>query len=399
MKHDPIFDRELSLNIESNVQKLEKDFELLFHETPQIYQAPGRVNLIGEHTDYNEGFVMPAAINFFTWVAVSPRRDRKLAVRAQNFDQQAEFSLDDIRASGDHQWSDYVLGVATVFEQAGHRIPGANLLITGDVPLGAGLSSSASLEVAVASAFAGMTSATIDSRQLALLCQRAENEFVGARCGIMDQFIAVHGRREHALLLDCRSLDYRHLPLPSKASLVICNTMIRHSVAAGEYNQRRAECEEGVRILSRRNANIKALRDVTPVDFEQLQKELPAIVRKRCRHVITEDARVEGAAIALTQGNLYAFGDLMYQSHASLRDDYEVSCPELDLMVQVAQKEDGVFGARMTGGGFGGCTVNLVKTEHADAFKDSVGKAYHQATGIAPEIYICSTADGAMHIK
>ena len=387
------------MNSEAIVQKLDQDFENVFHATPQIHQAPGRVNLIGEHTDYNDGFVMPAAIDFFTWVAVTPRDDRKLVIRSQNFDQQFEFSLDGVPSSGGHQWSDYVLGVARAFEQAGHRIPGANLLIAGNVPLGAGLSSSASVEVAVASALVGITSAHIDSRQLALLCQRAENEFVGARCGIMDQFIAVHGRREHSLLLDCRSLDYRHLPLPQRACLVICNTMVRHSVAAGEYNQRRAECEEGVRILSRHNSTIRALRDVTASLLDSLAGELPATIRKRCRHVISENARVDEAATALTQGDLRAFGNLMYQSHASLRDDYEVSCHELDLMVQLAEKEDGLYGARMTGGGFGGCTVNFVQREKADAFRANVGNAYHQATGISPEIYICSTADGATRIK
>ncbi len=381
------------------VQKLEQAFGLLFRESPRIYKAPGRVNLIGEHTDYNGGFVMPAAIDFFTWVATSPRNDRKLVVRSVNFEQQVEFSLDDIHPAGGHQWSDYVLGVAKVLEQSGCRIPGANLLIGGTVPLGAGLSSSASIEVAVASALAAVASVTIDSRQLALLCQQAENEFVGARCGIMDQFISVHGRREHALLLDCRSLDYRQIPLPKNASLVICNTMVRHSVAAGEYNHRRAECEEGVRIIARQNPSIKALRDVSPSDLDRIASELPTVILRRCRHVITENTRVESAASALTRGDLQWFGQLMYQSHASLRDDYEVSCPELDLMVKLAQKEDGLYGARMTGGGFGGCTVNLVQDDKADSFKANVASAYHRATGISPEIYICSTAEGVTKIK
>jgi galactokinase len=370
-------------------------FQSLFREVPRIYQAPGRVNLIGEHTDYNDGFVMPAAIGFYTWAAVSPRADRNLVMRSENLNEQVEISLDDLPPQGKHHWADYVVGVAKMLESSGRKIPGANLLIDGNVPQGAGLSSSASLEVAVASALLDLTGGEADAKELALLCQRAENEYVGARCGIMDQFIAAHGRRGKALMLDCRSLEYRLLPLPEEARLVICNTMVRHSVATGEYNQRRAECEQGVQILAHHRPGVKALRDVSLADLEEFRNELPPKVFSRCRHVISENARVLDAASALERGDLEEIRTLMQESHRSLQHDFEVTCTELDAMVHVAGQVKGVYGARMTGGGFGGCTVNLVATECVEGFRAHVSEAYEQLTKIVPEIYVCSAADGA----
>jgi len=380
------------------VPELRENFVTLFGEIPRVHQAPGRVNLIGEHTDYNDGFVMPAAIEFFTWVAAAPRQDRKLVVRSQNFPGQLEFDLDRVEAGGKHHWGDYVVGVAKMLEESGRRVPGANLLIAGNVPQGAGLSSSASLEVAVGAALADVSGVAVGLKELALLCQRAENEFVGARCGIMDQFIAAYGRHDAALLLDCRSLEFRLLPLSGAPVLVICNTMVRHSVASGEYNKRRVECEEGVRLLAKHRPEIKALRDVTLPDFNELSRELPPTVMRRCRHVISENARVEQAAQALEQGDPEQFGKLMARSHASLRDDYEVSCSELDRMVELASKVEGVYGARMTGGGFGGCTVNLVRAECVDRFKAFVGNGYEKASGAVPEIYVCRVTDGVRRV-
>jgi galactokinase len=376
-------------------KQLGEQFVSIFSAPPKIYRAPGRVNLIGEHTDYNDGFVMPAAVEFFTWAAISPRQDRKLVVRSENFQEQLEFSLDAIHASGSHHWSDYVVGVAKILEASGRRLSGANLLIHGNVPQGAGLSSSASLEVAVASALLDAAHTSVERRELAVFCQRAENEFVGARCGIMDQFISSYGKSDRALLLDCRTLEYRLLPLPHEVRLVICNTMVRHSVAEGEYNKRRAECEEGVRLLSKHSPGIRALRDVTLAEFNNLSHLLPEAVTRRCRHVISENARVELAARALDRHDLKEFGALMRQAHASMRDDFEASCAELDLMVNLAEQLDGVYGARMTGGGFGGCTVNLVREEYVDGFVDIVSAGYERAVGLKPEIYICSAADGA----
>jgi galactokinase len=347
---------------------------------------------------------MPAAIGFSTQVAISPRSDRKLVIDSENYSEQIEFDLDHLPTSRASHWSDYVIGVAIMLERSGNKLSGANLLVDGNVPQGAGLSSSASLEVAVGYALldvagsAGDRSAVdrsaVDKTELALLCQQAENEFVGARCGVMDQFAVSHGQRGNALLLDCRSLEYQLLPLPEGTSLAICNTMIKHSIAKGEYNQRRAECEAGMRGLSRYLPHARALRDVTPEDLHKYGCDLPDVVFRRCRHVVSEDARVLQAAEALECRDLQAFGKLMLESHRSLRDDFEVSCTELDIMVELAEKAEGVYGTRMTGGGFGGCTITLVQTECVEGFQRIIQADYERATGCKPEIYICTAADG-----
>ena len=393
-----------NLAVEKRARAVAQKFVQLFGESPRIYQAPGRVNLIGEHTDYNDGFVMPAAIGFYTRASIAPRHDRRFVIHSENYSEQVEFDLDHLPATRTGHWSDYVIGVVKMLLRSGKKLGGANLLVDGDVPQGAGLSSSASIEVAVGYALldlAGQASDRtevdqnkIDRTKLALLCQQAENEFVGARCGIMDQFIVSHGERGKALLLDCRSLEYRRLPLPDDAALAICNTMVKHSIAKGEYNQRRAECEAGVRALSKYLPHARALRDVTPEDLEAYGHELPDTVMRRCRHVIGENARVLQAASALERGDLQAFGNLMRQSHRSLRDDFEVSCSELDLMVELADQAYGVYGTRMTGGGFGGCTIALVEAACVEAFKGTVHERYERSTGYKPEIYICSAADG-----
>ena len=388
-----------NLAVDSRAHLLTQRFVQLFGGAPRIYQAPGRVNLIGEHTDYNDGFVMPAAIGFDTQSAVASRPDRKLVVYSENYSEQVEFDLDHLPPAPAGHWSDYVVGVVRMLVQSGKKLGGANLLVDGNVPQGAGLSSSASIEVAVGYALLDLadqadTQANIDRTKLALLCQRAENEFVGARCGIMDQFVASHGKRGHALLLDCRSLEYRPLPLPDDAAFAICNTMVKHSIAKGRYNQRRSECEAGVRILSQHLPNTRALRDVTPEHLESYGHELPETIMRRCRHVVNENARVLEAAAALECGDLHAFGKLMLESHRSLRDDFEVSCSELDLMVKLAEPMEGVYGTRMTGGGFGGCTIALVEAACVEAFKRTVQEGYERSTGCKPEIYVCSAADG-----
>ena len=352
-----------------------------------IFRAPGRVNLIGEHTDYNDGFVMPAALDFATWVTVSPLEQRKLKIFSQNFNEEIEVDLDDPNLSARRSWSDYPVGVAVTIERAGYRLRGAELRIRGNVPIGAGLSSSASIEVATAQALVANSGLNIDRRELALLCQRAENEFVGARVGIMDQFVSLFGEPHKALFLDCRSLEFELLPLPDNVRLIICNTMVKHALAASAYNERRAQCEEGVNHLAQFLPNVKALRDVNIEELEQYRKELPEVVYRRCRHVVTENARVLAAAEALEQRDMARFGSLMAKSHASLRDDYEVSCKELDVMVELADKLEGVYGARMTGGGFGGCTVNLVRDDKADEFRERVAREYEYITQLKPEIY------------
>lgn len=375
--------------------RLRQRFLDLFGRDPELYRAPGRVNLIGEHTDYNEGFVMPAAIDFYTYAAIAPREDRRLRVHSENFSEGIEFDLDARGARARGHWSDYVVGVAVVLERSGHRLRGADLLIRGEVPIGSGLSSSASIEVAAGSALLRNAGLALDPLELAKLCQRAENEFVGVRCGIMDQFVSCHGRAGRAVMLDCRSLEYRLLPLSGGVRLVVCNSMIKHALAGGEYNARRAECETGVRLLSESLPGIRALRDVTPDELERYRSNLPDVVYRRCRHVVTENARVEAAAGALGRGELEVFGRLMGESHRSLRDDYEVSCRELDILVELADGTDGVYGARMTGGGFGGCTINLVRAENVEPFSVTVARQYERLTGLRPEVYVSDAAEGA----
>ncbi len=370
------------------------DFHEHFGGEPKVYRAPGRVNLIGEHTDYNDGFVLPAALELATYAAIAPRTDRTLRVHSLLMNETAVFDLDESEPTPSKDWSDYVRGVAVVLETAGHRLSGADLLIDSDVPLGAGLSSSAAIEVATGYALLSNTGLAIDLTKLALACQRAENEFVGMRCGIMDQFIACHGAAGHALLIDCRSLERKPVPIEAKVRLVMCNTMVHHEHAAGEYNLRRRDCEEGVRRLSAALPGIKALRDVTPEELERHADLLEPVTYRRCRHIVTENDRTVRAAAALHAGDLVLCGRLMDESHVSMRDDFEISCREVDLMVEANAAADGVYGARMTGGGFGGCTISLVEATAVEAFKTKVARDYRVATGIEPQIFTSPPADG-----
>jgi galactokinase len=380
-----------------------REFAERFGAAPRCYRAPGRVNLIGEHTDYNAGFVMPIAIPFDTIVAAAPRSDRRLRVRSAQFAETRELGLDTIgktRGSSPVEWIDYVLGVVLALEESSIPIPGADLLIHGAVPLGAGLSSSAALAVSVALALSSLAGKPLGNLPLAKLCQRAENEYVGTRCGIMDPYVSVHGRSGCALKLDCRSLEHEFVPLQAPCSsapaqIVVCNTLVRHQLAGGEYNRRRAECEQGVRVLGNMMPAVKSLRDVSLDALRAHERALDPVVYRRCRHVVTENERVRAAATALRAADFEAFGSLMSASHRSLREDFEVSCEELDLMVQAAESTSGVYGARMTGGGFGGCTVNLVRSESVPRFIAEVGERYRAGTGREPEIYLCTAADGA----
>jgi len=369
-------------------------FRRRFGTSGSIYRAPGRVNLIGEHTDYNDGFVMPAALRLFCWVAIAPRGDRKLELYSENYNESFEASLDRLPSQGGGKWSDYTLGVARVLEGAGMRCRGANIYISGEVPLGAGLSSSAAIEVSVGYALLDISQHSIDRTQLAILCQRAENEFVGARCGIMDQFISCHGRAGRALLLDCRSLEFEFVALPPRMQLVICNTMVKHEIAASGYNTRRAECEEGVRRLGEVLLEVRALRDVSLAQLEQHRGLLTETIYRRCRHVITENARVLQTASTFQRGEVSELRQLMSDSHRSLRDDFEVSCGELDTMVEIASRQGGVYGARMIGGGFGGSTINLVEASETLEFRRRVAAEYESATGMRPDIYVCEASAG-----
>jgi galactokinase len=378
---------------------LREKFQKRFNSSANVYRAPGRVNLIGEHTDYNDGFVLPAAIGFSCWVACAPRNDRKLVIYSEKFDETVGTNLDEPGGRGTGQWSDYCNGVAWALERAGYRLNGADLFILSDVPLGSGLSSSAALEVAVGYALLDVASHAVEPGKLALLCQQAENEFVGARCGIMDQFVSCQGRSGAALFLDCRSLDFRLVPIPAEVRFVICNTMVRHEIAGGEYNARRAECELGVRILSSRLSGIRALRDVSITALESNRDLLGETVYKRCRHVIAENQRTQDAASALQQGDIGLLQRLMAASHRSLRDDFEVSCRELDIMVDLAMRQSGALGSRMTGGGFGGCTINLVNAAHAEEFCKCMAAGYESETGLRPDIYISEPSQGAERVS
>lgn len=366
-------------------------------QAARTFRAPGRVNLIGEHTDYNDGFVMPVALDFSTTVTLTPRDDDKLSLHSSAFAEHVECSLDALPSPQNH-WSDYPIGVAFVMSKDAHNLRGANLEIEGNVPLGAGLSSSASIEVATALALAANSNLKLERAELARICQRAENEYVGARVGIMDQFASLFGCAGHALMLDCRSLEFELLPLPENVRLIICNTMVKHELASSEYNERRAQCEEGVRILREFLPQVRALRDVTVSELDLYGGKLPEIVFRRCRHIVTENDRVSSAAAALKENDLGKFGELMVQSHSSLRDDFEVSCRELDVMVEINRQLDGVFGSRMTGGGFGGCTVSLVAMDHAEGFTKTVKRRYHEATGINPDVFVCRAAAGASEL-
>jgi galactokinase len=381
------------------IQQIAKAFEKLYGGQPRIYRAPGRINLIGEHTDYNGGFVMPAAINFSTFVAVTRRDDATVKIHSDLFNENASVDLADPPARGRKHWSDYAVGVAVKLQESGRRLSGANMFVHGEVPLGSGLSSSAAIEVSTALGLLDVAGKQINRLELAKICQQAENEFVGARTGLMDQFIACFGKADHAVMLDCRSFEYQALGLPEDLKLVVCNTMVKHELASSEYNARREQCEEGVRILSQHMPNVKSLRDVTAEDVVKFRDRLGDLLYRRCLHVTTENDRVRAAAGALRDRDLKSLGKLMYKSHESLRDHYEVSCKELDIMVDLAREVSGVYGARMTGGGFGGCTINLVDVSAVDNLSHTIKTRYAEVAGKDSEIYVCTAVDGAERVQ
>jgi len=371
------------------------EFAYRFGRVPRVSRAPGRVNLIGEHTDYNDGFVMPAALEFATLTAASPRPDRRLRVYSMIMDETREFDLDSPPRAGNADWSDYVVGVALMLEKSGRRLSGADLVIFTDVPIGSGLSSSAALEVSSAHALITAAGLPFDAIETAKLCQRAENDFVGMRCGVMDQYISCCGVAGHALLIDCRSLGSRNVAIAPNLRLLVANSSVRHQHAGGEYNARREACEEGVRLLSRHLGPIKALRDVTPEQLSAQRRKLPDLIYRRCRHIVTENARVLEAERALNAGDFLACGRAMNASHVSMRDDFEITCPEIDALVGLAQAVDGVYGSRMTGGGFGGCTVSLVEADAVDRVSQVLIDGYRVAIGLEAEIFACAPSDGA----
>jgi len=378
-----------------SVEIFRKSHRDRFGAEPAVSVAPGRVNLIGEHTDYAEGFVMPVAIDFATLAGISGRSDGKIALYSENFGQGVMFDAGALPAGASGEWTDYPLGVVSILKGEGHAIPGFSLSLWGDVPLGSGLSSSASVEVATALALTGLMGVAYPAPVLARLCQRAENEYVGANCGIMDQFISANGKKDHALLLDCRDLSFRLAPIPADVALVIANTMVKHSIAGGDYPTRRAEVEAACAVIARHRPEVKFLRDATVDDLERWGGEMSPESLKRARHVVTENLRTVAAADALIKGDVYEVGRLMAEAHSSYSQDFEASCPEADAMVELAQGLPGLIGARLTGGGFGGCTINLVEQGHAGEFSEGLSALYAGQFGIVPQIHVCHASDGA----
>ena len=378
------------------------NFQECFGEAPaHVVRAPGRVNLLGEHVDYNDGFVLPIAIDREVWLAFSPSDTDQTTLRAVDMSENASFTLQTLPAKTDTSgrdlpvWALYPAGVMWALKEAGLATPAIKGAYTSNVPQGSGLSSSAAVEMAFVLAWQTLGGWKLPPMERALLGQKAENQYVGVNCGIMDQFASACGERDRLLHLDCRSLEWHTLPLPNDIAIVIADTKMRRTLTSGEYNKRRADCEEAVRILSEALPGIKSLRDVSVDAFNQHASRLPERVEKRARHVVEEIERSARAIPLLKEGNMEEFGKLINQCHASLRDLYEVSIPELDTMARVAQSLPGCYGARLTGAGFGGCTVNLVARESVDVFSKALAAGYEDETGFPPEIYICSASNGA----
>ncbi len=374
-------------------QSIHDEFVSRFGGQPKLFRAPGRVNIIGGHTDYNEGFVLPTTTGLHTWLAIAPRSDRILRAFSCRFDSLKEINLDRIESRGDAQWSEYVKGVASILEDAGHSLRGADIVIDGDIPLGGGLSSSASLEIVLAFALLDCADIEIERGDLAQLCQRVETDFVGVRCGIMDQFAISHCANDRAMMLDCRSLEFQSVEMPVDARLLVVDTGVSHRLPAGEYNSRREECEQAVALLASKIPQLGALRDLELAQLEDEKKLLDDRLYRRCRHIVTENQRVNDANSALRRGNVARLGELITASHVSLRDDYEISCAELDALVEIMISCPEVYGARLVGGGFGGCALCLVGAQHLERVTDRVRAEYGEILGRPPWVHAVTATD------
>ena len=370
-------------------KRLSESFVQHFGEQPSlIVRAPGRVNLIGEHTDYNDGFVLPMAIDRAIWIAVRPRMDRLVRIHSVDFEAEAVFSLDDLKK--EQGWAEYPKGVAHILQAEGYELSGWDGVMMGDVPRGSGLSSSAAVEMATARVFASVSNLKWDAAYMARIGQRAENQWVGVNCGIMDQMASAACKEGHALFLDCRSLEIQHVPLPAHVAVVVMDTSTRRGLVDSAYNERRSQCEEAARFFG-----VKALRDVSLDEFEKRKSGLNEVVMRRARHIITDDQRVLDAMQAMRTNDLVRLGNILNAGHSSLRDDFEVTNEALNQIVEAAQEQSSCYGARMTGGGFGGCAIALVDAGKVNAFVDSVEKAYREKSGLEPQIYVCKASAGA----
>jgi galactokinase len=385
-----------------NAAALTQAFTQHFDAAPTLLvRAPGRLNLIGEHTDYNDGLVLPGAITQAVSFALRLNGTDKIRLRALDFKAEYEVAVGDIAPLPQGNWANYQLGVVAGLQRRGAKIPGFDCAFGGDIPSGAGLSSSAAVECGLAWGLNELLGLGFDKMELAHVAQGAEHEYAKVKSGLMDQFASLFGKAGHVVRLDCRSLDYAYFALDTTQSrLVLCNSGVKHALADSEYNTRREECTEGVRILSQKNPAIKSLRDATLPEIEAAKAELGDVIERRCRYVVEENARVEAVTEHLQAGHpLEEVGGLLYASHNGLRDDYEVSCPELDVLVELAHDAPGCYGARMMGGGFGGCTINLVATSEVDAFIDFMTKGYQDRLGLELETYVTTLADGVGELK
>lgn len=377
---------------------INQQFNDLFGRQPVLFAAPGRVNLIGEHTDYNEGFVLPGAIDKRIYVGIHKNDTRNINLFGLQYNEQVSLSLDDLQP---HKgWTTYIAGMAAHLQKDGHHLGGVDVVVGGDVPVGGGLSSSAALCSAFGFAMNELFCLGLTRMQIALLGQRTEHTFAGVKTGIMDQFASLHGKEHHLMKLDCRSMAFEYIPFHyDDYKIVLVNTMVSHSLASSEYNTRRQQCEEGVSILKKHYPDIRSLRDVSMDMLDKHAAELPEIIYRRCAYVINENGRLLKGCEALQRHDLKAFGQLMYQSHEGLSKHYEVSCPELDFLAEQARGMEGVAGARMMGGGFGGCTINLVQTDAIRKFTVLMQQRYENEFGKTPEVYITQIEDGAKQIS
>lgn len=380
-------------------QKIHKQFLERYEREPILVQSPGRVNLIGEHTDYNDGFVLPAAIDKTIVLAISPNNLSKIHVYSVDMDECEEFDLENLHQSNKH-WANFIKGAVSEVHKDGYEPRGFDVVFGGDIPIGAGLSSSAALEGAVLVGMEELFGFGLSLKQMALIGQRTEHVHVGVNCGIMDQFINLHGEANKVLKLDCRSLDYELHPFErDDIKIVLCNSNVSHNLADSQYNVRRDQCEEGVQILRKYKPEILNLRDVPMEMLKGHEDEMDAVVYRRCKYVLEENQRVHDACGDLNKGDFESFGKRMFESHVGLSRDYEVSCKELDVLVDIAKNQPGVFGSRMMGGGFGGCTINLVEEKYVKQFSETIEKEYKAKTGIEPEIYITQINSGTKVLR
>jgi galactokinase len=375
-------------------ERLKKIFVEKYNREPLIVRSPGRINLIGEHTDYNGGYVLPAAIDKAVYMAVSLRDDNEIHLTAYDLNEIFSISIDDLKPIGDISWPNYILGAAAQFKENGKLIKGFNAILSSDIPIGAGLSSSAAVECSVVFALNELLQTRIEKIEMVKMAQRAEHEYAGVKCGIMDQFASMFGKKEHVLRLDCRSLQYEYFPLRMEGlKIILLDTGVKHSLASSEYNVRREQCEEGVAMIQKKYADVKSLRDT---DIKMIKEcvDASSLIYRRCKFIVEENMRLLQACEALAVNDIETFGKKMYATHEGLSKEYEVSCPELDFLVNTVKDDTGVIGARMMGGGFGGCTINLVREEAVDNLIQRVTPLYEKTMNLELKNYIVSSENG-----